>query len=129
MIKFHSISGFVTIDDRKGATNPNPRAGACINPEVGMTMPTTGTDIIVVTGDDGIVELEVNNHYVLLEERSYLHIRADGRSYHKKHNENLAGPNKARLVLGHIWAKIMSMAGKEDGKEIYEGNAAVGVRG
>ncbi len=121
MIKFHSISGFVTIDDHKGFE--------CINPEVGMTLPLTGTDIIVATGDNGIAELEINNHYVLLEEGSYLHIRADGRSYQRKHNEHLSGPNNARLVLGHIWAAIMSMAGKEEGEEILEGNAVVGVRG
>ena len=116
-------AGFVTIDDRKGRQNIDPRPGTSLS--------TVGEDFLIVTGNDGIVELDINNHYVLLEENSYLHVRADGRSFLKKHKENLLGKNTLRLALGKLWAKIESAAGKkkEEGEEILEGNAAVGVRG
>jgi hypothetical protein len=121
MIKLHSTTGFVTIDDRKGLQS--------ISPQAGMEFSTVGADLIIVTGDDGIAELDINKHYVLMEGNSYLHIRADGRSFLNKFKEKLFGKNDAKLICGKVWARIESMVGKEQGKEILEGNAVVGVRG
>ena len=69
--------------------------------------------------------LELEGHYVLLEENSCLHVRADGRSFLRKHKENLFGKNTIRLLCGRLWAKIESAAGREEGEEILEGNAVV----
>ena len=121
MIKFHRVGGFVTIDDRKRLQ--------CMPLEVGMTVPLVGADFIIVTGADGIVELEINNHYVLVAENSYLHVRPDGRSFLSKHKQKIFGKNSVKMGCGKIWAQIMAAIGKEDGDEILQGNSAVGVRG
>ena len=121
MIRFNRISGFVTISNRKGFQ--------CIAPHAGMTMPLVGADFIVVTGTNGIAEINVDNHYVLIEENSYLHVRPDGRSFLRKHKEKLFGQNTVKLACGHIWAFIQSRVGREEGEEYPASNVAVGVRG
>jgi len=95
----------------------------------GTTMPSRGADLLIVTGADGIVEMTIDGHYVLIEENSYLHMRPDGRSFLGKFKERHFGRNTARMMIGQIWARTLSAIGCEETELHYEGNAVVGVRG
>ena len=121
MIKINRISGFVTIDNKNSLQ--------CLDARAGMTMPSKGADFLIVTGMNGIVELSIDGHYVLVEENSYLHVRPDGRSFLRKHKERLLGRSAARMACGHIWALIRSAVGREEGEIYPRPNVAVGIRG
>ena len=110
----------------------NKSGFSCTAPIAGMTMPSAGVDFIVVTGINGIAEINVNGQYVLVEENSYLHVRPDRRSFLRKHKEKIFGPNAWKTALGHIWAAIQSRVGREEGEEYSpwkSTNATIGVRG
>jgi len=121
MITINRMSGFVTVSNKNSLQ--------CMDIRAGMVMQSQGADLLVVTGANGIVELTIDGHYVLVEENSYLHLRPDGRTFLRKHKERLLGRNTAKSVCGHIWARIRSMVGREEGEIYIQANNAVGIRG
>jgi hypothetical protein len=90
MITINRMSGFVTVSNKNSLQ--------CMDIRAGMVMQSQGADLLVVTGANGIVELTIDGHYVLVEENSYLHLRPDGRTFLRKHKERLLGTRRSRFV-------------------------------